>query len=286
MLRPQADAAGAGVPASVGKKRALPSWAGGAGGGSGAPAPAKRVSPPKSASVWSPASRNSGGRGSGSGSGSRLFTPSYATTPSPQASSASSSRKLPSSAASTKVFTPPSSHGPSPRSTASKEPAAAAATVSPPTAAARLFTPSYAPSASVAGKARRQPGDAAVAGVGNKPEPWTPEFVLRLIKEAGPSGASFEVIHASLSFFCRFLVVLLDVFRCFFLCGGVGISLCRYRGSAVGYLFASLPFPAGAAHLKNRRFTTGSCCVSDILSSLSTRPDAPGREVHTPNYVR
>ncbi|CAN0501452.1 unnamed protein product, partial [Ectocarpus sp. 8 AP-2014] len=194
VLRPRANAAAAGPPSSGGKKRALPSWAGSAAGGSGAPPPAKRVSPPKSASVWSPASSNSGGdsRGggggrNGSGSGSGLFTPSYATTPSPQASSASSSRKLASSAASTRVFTPPSSsHGPSPRSTAS----CSAAAVSPPTAAARLFTPSYAPSASVAGKARRQPGDAAVASVGDKPEPWTPEVVLRLIKEAGPSGAS------------------------------------------------------------------------------------------------
>ncbi|CAN0542720.1 unnamed protein product, partial [Ectocarpus sp. 12 AP-2014] len=121
VLRPRANAAAADAPSSGGKKRALPSWAGGAAGGSGGPAPpAKRVSPSKAASVWSPASRNSGGdsRGggggggrSGSGSGSGLFTPSYATTPSPQASSASSSRKLPSSAASTKVFTPPSSHG-------------------------------------------------------------------------------------------------------------------------------------------------------------------------------
>ncbi|CBJ28290.1 expressed unknown protein [Ectocarpus siliculosus] len=208
VLRPQANAVATGPPSSGGKKRALPSWAGGAAGGSGAPPPAKRVSPPKSASVWSPASSNSGGdsRGggggggggrSGSGSGSGLFTPSYATTPSPQASSASSSRKLTSSAASTKIFTPPSSsHGPSPRSTASSSAAAgaAAAAVSPPTAAARLFTPSYAPSASVAGKARRQPGDAAAAGVGDQPEPWTPEVVLRLIKEAGPSGASCKAM--------------------------------------------------------------------------------------------
>ncbi|CAB1105367.1 unnamed protein product [Ectocarpus sp. CCAP 1310/34] len=201
VLRPRANAAAAAVaPSSGGKKRALPSWAGGAAGGTGAPPPAKRVSPPKAASVWSPASRNSGGdsRGAGaggrSGSGSVLFTPSYATTPSPQASSASSSRKLASSAASTKVFTPPSSHGPSPRSTASSSAAAGAVAVSPPTAAARLFTPSYAPSASVSGKARRQPGDVAVADVGHKPQPWTPEVVLRLIKEAGPSGATFETM--------------------------------------------------------------------------------------------
>lgn len=54
-----------------------------------------------------------------------------------------------------------------------------------------LFTPSYTPPpSSTLGKAH--PVDVATP-TAKSSEPWTPDVVLRIIKEAGPSGASLEV---------------------------------------------------------------------------------------------
>ena len=166
-----------------GKKRALPTWAGGSVAASGAPAPAKKASPPKAAASFSFSSS------SPAAASPSLFTPSY--TPSPQSSAskaataAAPAPAAPSSSTSTRVFTQ------SPQSASSAPKAALGAAVaggpaSPPTATGRLFTPSY----TVA------PAPAVVDLSETSPEPWTSEVVLRLIKEAGPPGATFEVIDA------------------------------------------------------------------------------------------
>eukprot|EP00752_Nemacystus_decipiens_P004929 g4486.t1 len=170
-----------------GKKRALPAWAGANAATSGAPTLAKKASPPKAAAASLSSSSPSPAAASSS-----LFTPSY--TPSPLSSA---SRTAPaavagaaappsSSSASTNVFT----QSPQPASSAPKSTAGAAASVgpsSPPTLTGRLFTPSYAVA----------PASAVVDLCESSPEPWTSVAVLRLIKEAGPQGATFEALVAA-----------------------------------------------------------------------------------------
>lgn len=200
-----------------GKKRALPTWAGGNNAtatGNGAPPSAKKAYPsPYSARISTP-STSPAGIGSSGGSGSGLFMPSYKTaapvaTPSPQASSASrgtGTTPAPSSTASTSVFTttPRSAARPGskPRSPASAPhvPADSPQT----TATARLFTPSGPGKTRGATSGVKDAGGGAAVVVDvseTTSEPWTAEVVLRVIKEAGPSGASFEV---SLSHVCTY----------------------------------------------------------------------------------
>eukprot|EP00903_Cladosiphon_okamuranus_P019699 g18102.t1 len=171
-----------------GKKRALPTWAGGSTAMSGGLPSAKKVSPPKAATSLSSSS-------SSPAAGASLFTPSYM--PSPQ-SSASKARPaasppasppappVPPSSASTNVFT----RSPQSASSALKTSAGAAAaggSGSPPTTTGRLFTPSHAVA----------PAPAEVDLCETSAEPWTSGVVLRLIKEAGPSGATFEALVAA-----------------------------------------------------------------------------------------